>query len=82
MMVERTFAIGGWLCLGSAALFIAGIVASDAFVEAPELLLTPLLFGVMGGMFLYASAQARADRRALLLIGSGPEREPSSPPRP
>jgi hypothetical protein len=80
MLIERTFAIGGYLCVGSAGLFAAVAVASGALAVAPELLLTPVLFGIMGVMFLYAAAQARADRRALLSLGNASG--PAGPDRP
>ena len=69
-MAERTFAIGGWLCVGAAVLFAVAIVGSGALAVAPEVLTTPVLFGVMGGLFLAVSRQARADRRSLLSTGA------------
>jgi len=78
MLIERTFAVGGWLCVAAAALYVVAIVGAGAFDAV--LLVTPVLFSVMGAMFLYASAQARADRRRLLALGA--DRTPSETPPP
>ena len=69
MLIERTFAIGEALCLASALLLGAALALTGAIAEDPFLAISPVLFVIVGGLFLVTSRQAHADRMELLALG-------------
>ena len=80
MLIERTFAIGGALCLAAAALLGAALVLTAALSEDPFLVATPVLFVVLAALFVVTARQARSDRAALLSLAERGA-DPSAPER-
>ena len=72
MLIERSFEIGATLCVGASVLFALAVLLSGVFVDQPMLLLTPVLFFVVGCLFLATARQARRDRMELLALGEAP----------
>jgi hypothetical protein len=76
VLVERTFAIGGWVCLTGAVVLAAAFVRVGAVGADPLVLLTPGMLGGFGGFFLWVSVGARTERIRLLELAEEPERPP------
>jgi hypothetical protein len=84
MLVERVFLIGGLLCLAAGVLFLGDLIAVGALSADPILGVPGAMFVGFGILFVYVSAQAARDRRALLALGErgseGRAPAPGAPP--
>jgi hypothetical protein len=69
MLVERSFFIGGAICVAAGGLFLADLALQGALSIDPILALPGALFLVFGGIFLATARSARRHREGLLREG-------------
>jgi hypothetical protein len=69
MLVERSFFIGGAICVVVGALLLADLALQGALSIDPLLAVPAVLFLVFGGIFLATARSARRHREGLLREG-------------
>jgi hypothetical protein len=72
MLIERTFAVGGVLCIVLGALLAAAFLSAGGLALLAGAVLGPVLLIGFGGFFLYVARQARQDRQRLLALAESP----------
>lgn len=80
MLPERTFAIGGAICIALACLLIGAATALWFPAELLGFVPAGLVSFVLGALFLLVARDARRSRRELLDLGNG-EGGGKAPPR-
>ena len=78
MLLETTFRVGGAVCLLAGALLLAVFATEGLAAAYFEVYLSPVMFFVLGAIFLYVAAGAARERQELLRLGLRGDGQPES----